>query len=260
MSVELQYPSCLFGNRLFQYAAARLFALQNGLALKSTFRPGNEHGVVSAIPFEGGEAVSAPLVKLTDAPVFAYGGFTLLSNPDELLTRSWPRARYVLKGWFQHAHWYYERRKHIEAFYQADPIGEVNTRDIVIHLRVQDDYRAWRWIIHPTWYLKILEAERFDRLHVVTDARNQQYLSWFARYDPVIVSSTGRADWQYIRSFDRIICSNSTFCWWAAFLSRARKIYTFKRWINAPHVRMGQFPNGMAIDGPFMHEGPLQAQ
>jgi len=259
MGVEFVYiPQCRIGNVLFQYIAARIFAEAQGLRLLTPFDPPNGKDIVSVAPPRDGEVVDDPVVGLTDdlpwVSAQGQGPHMVIRHGDELSSKAWPKARYRLQGWFQWSDWYHALRPRIEKFVAPSEIPAVNTRDIVVNLRIGADYRDHRWIIHPAWYISILESERFEQLHVVTDVRDEEYLAHFSRYSPVVVSSGPKGDWEYLRSFDRIICSNSTFAWWAAYFSRASRIYTFKRWNLHPVVHLGPFPGGIEQDGPFLHE------
>jgi hypothetical protein len=50
------------------------------------------------------------------------------------------------------------------------------------------------------------------------------------------------------------VASNSRFCWWACFFSAARRVYTFRRWIDHPNAGLSEFPGAMPVDGAFAHE------
>lgn len=232
-----------FGNLMFQYVCARLFAERNGLRLETPFP---EQDLVRMLPHADRRRVEEPTVFVTDA------------HEDPLGMPVWSPARHVFDGYFQKSAWYHDRRAQIERFARPAEPERRSARDIVVNLRVGEDYKALKWVISPSWYLGILAQEKFDTLHVVADARDEEYLQSFARYRPVVVSSGPKGDWEYIRSFDRIVCSNSSFSWWAAFFSRASRVYTFKRWVRHPggFARIGPFPNGLEVDGPFMGEGP----
>ena len=236
MSDQVKFQGRL-GNHLFQYIAARLFAEENGLRLTS---PLPENDVVREMPRRDGERVYGAPKSITDA--------------DEIFSRPWPKARYIFDGYFQRSHWYHERRARVLHCVELPPIGEINRKDIVINLRVGDDYQSLNWTIHPSWYLKILKREKFDRLHIVADERNEEYLSYFREYAPIVTSSGRKGDWELLRSFDRIVTANSTFSWWAAYFSRASMIYTFQRWVTHPIPRLHAFPNGVEVDGKFWHE------
>lgn len=263
MSVETSYwPSSRFGNNLFQYIIARLFAMKHGLRMITPFTPANGTDILHVLPSDEGETVEAPSIRITDDPWICAQRpetpFLILSPQQDLFSGKWPRAHYIFEGWFERSQWYHDRRAEIESFVTPDPIADINTKDIVVNLRVGADFIAKHWTIHPKWYLDILARERFDTLHIVTDCRNHEYLRHFAHYAPHIICSGPRGDWNYLRAFDRIICSNSSFCWWACFFSRASRIYTFMRWHAYPIGRLERFPNGVEEDGPFLHELPTE--
>ena len=184
-----------------------------------------------------------------------YGAPVRITDDYDIFDRAWAPDHYVFDGYFQRSRWYHERRDQVLRCIELPAIQEVNRKDIVINLRVDEDYRSLSWTIHPSWYLQILAEEKFERLHIVTDVRDEQYLAHFRKYDPIVVSSGPRGDWERLRSFDRIVTANSTFSWWAAYFSRASRIYTFKRWVTHPIPQLHAFPNGVEIDGKFLHEG-----
>jgi len=125
------------------------------------------------------------------------------------------------------------------------PSFEKNTKDIILHLRLDGfNHNGYdSHIIHPEWYINILKNETFDKVYIVmatkgkskirkptkTDKRDE-YLSYFNEFDPIYVSEDERHDFNFIRSFDKIISSNSTFSWWAAFCSDASVIYLPNVW------------------------------
>jgi hypothetical protein len=51
-----------------------------------------------------------------------------------------------------------------------------------------------------------------------------------------IHSGTAIEDFNFIRQFGTILCSNSSFCWWAAWLSNAKTVYTFQQWLTGSHM------------------------
>lgn len=123
------------------------------------------------------------------------------------------------------------------------PSVSKNTKDVVIHLRLDGFNHEGHnsHIIHPKWYISILDNLQFDTLYIVMDSKSgkvwhkqtehkKNYLSNFSNYNHQIVSNSAIDDFEFIRSFDKIICSNSTFCWWACFLSQANEIYIPPYW------------------------------
>lgn len=236
--MEVAFPG-RFGNNLFQYVCARLFAEDNGLQLVTSF---NHAHVVKPSPEAVGEMVSGDFVELND-----FSG--------DIIGRKWPRARYLLNGFFQKASWYHPRRERIMSFMSPAPTPKVVSKDIVMHVRLGDYLRGR--MIHPRWYLDILSSEKFRRLHIVMEKREECYLRHFAQYDPNVVCGEMAHDWNFIRKFDRIICSNSTFAWWAAFMGSASKVYVFNRWGANPHYDLASVPWWIHRDGPFLEEEPF---
>lgn len=239
MSVEIIYhPWDRFGNHLFRYVFARLFAEDNGLFLRTPFP---STGILSATDSPQGACYLKPEI--------VFNSVDPKDDPD-LLNSHWPPGRYIFNGWFQRESFYHPRRDRIRKFLITKDLPREDSVDIVAHVRLKD-YKGFPWAIHPSWYIRILEKESFRKLYLVTDEPDSIYFSHFKRFNPIIVSSTIEHDWNFIRSFDRILCSNSTFSWWACFLSEASKIYTFKKWIGVPGISLSNFPNGISVEGDF---------
>jgi hypothetical protein len=234
VSVSIKYKG-RFGNHLFQYIAARLFAEENGLRLKTDF---DDNDLVRMDPQEGGDEVGGPEIVLNDFV--------------DIFGKTWPKGRYVFDGFFQNADWFYTKRDKILKFAHIEPVAQWDARDIVMNVRL-GDFKAMGWVIDPSWYLEVLSCEAFRKLHIITDEYDTEYLSNFEKFSPVIVSSGKRGDWNYLRSFDRVISSNSTFCWWAMFFSLPGKLYVFKRWVGLPGNNLS-IPNSIEIDGKFLRE------
>jgi hypothetical protein len=73
-------------------------------------------------------------------------------------------------------------------------------------------------------------ATHTGRIRKNQKSKKKSYLKYFDKYNPTIVSHDEYSDFEFIRSFDKIISSNSTFSWWAAFLSDASEIYLPPYW------------------------------
>lgn len=85
---------------------------------------------------------------------------------------------------------------------------------------------------------------------------------FFKEYNSVVIEPGSFIDnLHFVRKFDRIICANSTFSWWAAFLSEASKIYTFARWTcknNSRRLKVlcrpSYIKDAIRVDGEFYKE------
>jgi hypothetical protein len=116
--------------------------------------------------------------------------------------------------------------------------GPKNKTDIVLHLRLDGFNHNGHdsHILSPEFYTNILKNETFDKIYIVMATKSgriwkkqqqhkERYLSYFSEFNNVVVSNDEYTDFEFIRSFDKIICSNSTFSWWASFLSDASIVY-----------------------------------
>lgn len=236
MSVTIDYNGNI-GNCLFQYVFARLLAENNEMYLQTPFP---YQRLIQTTPHRSGRIFSNPIV-IHEEPYFSETLF--YTNLDaarripvdfyDLLTEPLSEANHVLRGYFEYSKIYDENFETIKTFFRLDPI-DVNYADIVINIRLGDFGKFGR-VISPEWYLRILEQEQFERLFIVGCEAGEEYLVPFQKYEPVVIPSTPFGDFHTIRSFNRVICSNSTFCWWAAFLGEASKIYIPDQWLS-PNV------------------------
>lgn len=226
MGVKINYKGRC-GNNIFQYVTARIFAEKNKLNIcdlkcdllkpkkynhinnQTTVRSANLKNnsfVNDEIPFHGSD------------------------------------IEYIFDDFFQNSNYINNNKDLIKNFFEL-PKVEKNFKDIVLHIRLDDFLHAnnlnkpENWnnseVIHPQYYLSILEKETYEKVYIVVDSIKydweREYLSNFNKYEPIIVSKTPQEDFHFIRSFNKIINSNSTFSYWASFLSEAEKIYTFKK-------------------------------
>ena len=62
-------------------------------------------------------------------------------------------------------------------------------------------------------------------MYLCTDVKNDGFLKYFEKYNPVMCSGNLMEDFNILRSAKKLIMSLSTFSWWGAFLSEAEEIY-----------------------------------
>jgi|TARA_Y100001963_G_C6746554_1_gene431906 hypothetical protein len=178
-------------------------------------------------------------------------------------------------------------KNHIEQIKSWDiwnPITDVNSKDLVIHLRAGNRFVARNAKYSPTAndFEKIFKDIDFDRLHIVTnmkkttkwnlddikelkkklklkggdgvtaemyqrkdypfltdeealDYTNSQ-IECFNNYDPIWINGNVYDDFNYLRSFKKILFPRSTLSWWAAITGVANEVYVYGPW--APHKKM----------------------
>jgi hypothetical protein len=250
MAVSVRYTG-RFGNNIMQYMAARLLASKLDVPLVGEF-PHNRILPVTAYPQT--EKFTNP-ITLTDDSYDPANFDKLDKNRD-----------YWLNGYFQQSRFYNKHREEIKAYFRQYVI-EANDRAIGMHVRLKD----YRWniegknrVISASWYIKILESIKFDELIIVTDDPSDSYLRNFDRFKPRKLLTYGGpfppeyfiADWNLLGNFERVICSNSSFCWTAVFLGYAEHVWTFKRSLGAdiPHTDFANLDFATVVDGKFESE------
>jgi hypothetical protein len=131
----------------------------------------------------------------------------------------------------------------------------------VIHLRLGDYWSAdVASVIHPTWHRACLSKLGYrpqrHKLYIVCENPNDEFVRHYAQFRPEFVSGTPESDFAFIASCGNIICSNSSFCWWAAFLGNPKRVMTFgPLWMRrSPYVKLYDTPTWECIRGGFIGE------
>lgn len=242
MSVMVDYFGRL-GNNMFQYAAGRLMSELEGVDLGSQWL---HHEVIDVSPEIKWRYIESGSEVVVDDS----------SNWEDIHGKY---SKIRMHGYFQSVGLWNNHGDRVSGFWDLEPVIK-NTQDIVIHLRLADYFsERVQSVINPNWYHSILREESFRKLYIVVapHVTNKKYLESFRVYNPVIVSDTPKHDFNFIRSFDRIICANSSFSWWAAYLSDASKVYTFMRWMKG--LNLAYMTGAIVLDGGFYRDRKYEA-
>ena len=133
----------------------------------------------------------------------------------------------ILSGYYQDYRYYRGRKKFVSGL-----LGQLNEypleiipgkNDIVLNFSGTD----LSWAQMPlNFYKWILDKEQFDKLWIVTEDPNHKTVKKLLDRYPCAVLSNGQIkDLKFVMSAKKIIMTVSTFCWMAAWLSDADKIY-----------------------------------
>ena len=195
------------GNNLFQYVFGRLLAERLGLAL--------EADPISGIPATG-DAVEGEVYK--GEPLVLRS-----QKPDLAVLQAHPRQPILLTGYFQRAEYYTPYRDRIRKWLTMDidcgPAPGAN--DLVVGVRRGQDYIP-RHGIPLSYYDRAIEHVDHDQLHICSDSSDDPFIKTLASKYGGIVRAPGALDnLRFITQFRQMVISNSSFLWWAAFLSDA---------------------------------------
>lgn len=246
--VTIKWTGGRTGNDLFSYNFARLLALQNNLHLATEWP---HPDFIEMHPFVGGEKNDKPVVIIRD-----------LYKDDHnkpWFNTSLTNKHLIIHGFFQFPGYFDKNKKLVKSFLKLPPVEKRPPEHIVMHWRLTDYYQVGKGgsVIHPTWYAGILKHKlrwnpKKHKLFIVTDDPKDKILNKLSLFRPTIVSESPKHDFNFIRSFDTILCGNSSFSWWASYLSEAKRIFTFSRWINEPHghiIRLAFFHGALPVQG-----------
>jgi hypothetical protein len=136
-------------------------------------------------------------------------------------------GKIVLEGFFQNYKFYKDYKNFIKnEIYFSNNLFETTNRpgknDIVLHLRLNN----YPWKIDVSFYEKILTEEKYEKIWLVTDEPTHADINYLKqKFNCDVLSSTVEGDFIFLINSTKIVMSQSTFCWWAAFLSNAETIY-----------------------------------
>ena len=232
------------GNRLFQYVIARLVSSHSGLKIGTEWP--EPDFIETTTPKEGVEV---------------YGKQTIVNTIASFDKHDMGYGRWHLEGYFQDAALYNQHREEIKSFFRL-PEFIKNTEDLVVHLRLCDYWcDRIKSVINPLAIIKAIKSIPHRQLFIVVQDHpsNKKYLRAFEGYCPQYISDSPKEDFHFIRSFDKIICANSSFSWWAAFLSDARKIVTFDPWWGNPGPKLSNMIGATVMRGGFIRDRQLEA-
>jgi len=205
------------GNNLFQYAFGRILAEELNYKMFCKQIP----DFPNAIPTTPGMVHMYPEKEIPGHIV----------DVPSLTTERRLDQKLVLSGFFQRYEYYKNHKEKIKEWFKLErkDIGQTEN-DIIMHIRLGDNVSTFAdnnpFIMPPEYYEKALENTTFDKLYICTDSPDHDFVKKFSKYNPVITGQSAINDFKILGSFNKIIMSQSTFSWWAAWLSDATEIYT----------------------------------
>lgn len=251
-----------FGNNLFQYCFGRLLAEHHDLNYSHPAIP--EFGIKEEKYRFNKELKTIKFKASSNLEAKKYDKNHLKWFSEEYKNCNFDFYSFIF--YFEDYKIYKPYLKKIVSFFPK--IKKNNTRDLVLHFRLENriiQETHYKNMIKPEVYKRvILDNFEFDRLYIVTDSQrwesiNVQYVkklhkkykknltsfipikksmkymnnlvSEFKKFKPIIIHHDKLIDdFNFIRSFDKIMFKNSTFSWWAAVLSESHKVGVYGPW------------------------------
>lgn len=202
------------GNQLFQHAFGRLVADQFGMKFVS---PKIDMFPDLVTELSGFEYDNGTITVEQDSK------HPVVLSPSDVETRC-RGFNIVLRGYFESAIHYVEHRDRIRTWFPLRDSPRIKDR-AAIHIRGKDS-ESWR--LPPIqYYLNAVESVSGIRgFDIYTDDIEfaQPRGGFLEKNSKVFSSKYPSEDFLSIAQHDTIIIGNSTFAWWAAFLSKATTV------------------------------------
>lgn len=200
--VRVKYKGGI-GNQMFQHAYGRILAEIHGLEL-------------DAAPIEGFQN-TGPL----SGRVYDYDPITIgedQQNCDTILQNTNPRA-YFIYGFFQDVRYYAPYRDWCQKWFDhPDTVASIDDGDILVHIR-RGDFFIDNNVVHLDYYLQLLEELDWTSIIIIGEGIDDKVRRTFRRFHPRYTDGNPAGDFKLFRACRRILCSNSSFSWWGAWLN-----------------------------------------
>ena len=221
-----------FGNKMFQYAFARLLAEANNMNLETT---------LPKLPCTDVKRYNEPVNK--KGTVVISDEVYRANNPDSKLLQLNPNYDYVISGYFQDADLFNKHTKQVKGFYNIK-YPEILLDKTLVTVRLGDF--VWDGhnseIIHYDYYNQALSnikrevdisvgGNRFETSKLATEEQEKKYLSYFVKdsHNRIPPKADFLEEFTSNFNYKTMVLSNSTWAWWSGFLSNSSDIYTFAK-------------------------------
>jgi hypothetical protein len=147
----------------------------------------------------------------------------------------------------------------------SDMLKSSQVDEIALHVRRGDylsEQHSLHGALHGKYYLKAIEnlekKTGFQRIVIFTDSPEiVKKEEWFQSLDKAKVRvSTSKEPWDTLlemASYSAIICSNSTFSWWAAFIGGNKSVILPNKWFQDTLLPKSlRIPGSHVIESSFI--------
>lgn len=215
--IELRYTG-RFGNQMFQYAAARILSKEK----KEYLYVQNNCDYPIAKEFENFDLNSSEQTYETKKEYnqITVGGFKL--DYEQLINHD---GKIFLYGYFQDYENFLPHKNYVKSLYSFQKKKEFYQDDLLaIHIRL-GDYFDQGCSLDIDYYIDVIKTSK--KLPVIyTDDIQSPYIKELKeKLDCPIVSNSCWEDFVELASYKHICISQSSYSWWAAWLSNAETIY-----------------------------------
>lgn len=220
------------GNNLFQYAFCRILAEKMDLQMGYIpFNINQFNGNFTTLDTLSNYFPHAPLNiysgKRFEEPIEVIGAPTALYQFDiDDIIKNKTNRKLIFRGYFQRMEYFEPYKDKIRQWFKiyGTPNLICNKNDVLLAIRRGTDYSK-SWSLPLCYYSQAIESiKNINKIYITGTGIDEELKNYLAKYNPVYTTGSPMDCFVFIKSFNRIILSNSTYGWWAAFLSDAEEI------------------------------------
>lgn len=218
----------LLGNQLFQFCLGKILSSELNVPLRCS----SIHGFPETFLYQDAQLSKNVCSETLTGHIIDLKRICADRTPRNI----------ILRGIFARYEYFKKYKNKIKEWLRFDtPIKKhQNPNDIVLHIRIHPGTYMY---LPPSYYEKALSSTHFDQVYICTNEPNDPFIKNFEKYKPIIKTTTSLnqlmehgknyteiiqltiEDFKFIMSFNKIVVAQSTFSWWAAFLSDAQEIF-----------------------------------
>jgi len=138
-----------------------------------------------------------------------------------------------LNGYYQSLKYFEDyKSEFISQLGMPDVTFKPTENDVCFHIR-RGDYLKFARIHHvcnTEYFNKLFDKFSDKNIYVLTDSQDY-VLDEFRNKDfKLVTTSSDLEDLTFMSRFNNIVCSNSSFSWWASLIGGAKNVYVPSRW------------------------------
>lgn len=212
------------GNQMFQYAAGRIIAEAKGYKL-ATIRSDD---IILESVFPNAAPLTEGIETHDNALTFGLHSACPTIQHLDMDAAIKHNGKIFLGGYWQKHYLYTPHIEKIRKWFEYDESSyeKPGADDIVVYVRL-GDYLTCKWYLTPKIYIDIVKTMGpYNRCIIQTDSPEAPVLNEFKRLENVVINNTGLlADFTMLKHAKRLVLSQSSFGFWAAFLGNPDVVY-----------------------------------
>lgn len=238
-----------FGNQLFQLACGLNFAIRHRRTITFVFKDVKRKSELKRLGISEGQIYTISVDAEKNVLTLQKTNLILSStyNPDHTYSQSSfcfesidnPAGSLLIRGYFQSPRYFEENQEPILDYFrsrisQRELISEIqaNNNAVMVHVRLGDMQtekvaKEFHGIMPESYFLSALKEFSSEcEVIVVTDSPNsfEETYPLFSKSVAQVISKDLVGDFLKLMFSKRLIISNSTFSWWAGYLSKAKVV------------------------------------